>query len=288
MKGTSLLLLITLICKLTFAQVDLTKTDTTKSVYKGLATRKFYSVRYSSSSTNGVTTYKLNDKEVSKSTYDKYNNTWENMETCKPCILMTYDMNDKLLFKGIQYTDCAVGFWIEYYPNGKVKLIGHYKENITGDWTNAWERGFCSREDGVFTYYNDNGEELYSEYWKDGQFIKQVPEQSKTELWNVELTLDGVKVDKQVLTPKQVSEIKITPHFKNSSTAGTNITIKVIVSAVGHKQIEQSFTIDNFKTVDIQKMFDDAGIKSSETASCNLMIYNNAVNVFNYWLTVKQ
>ncbi len=62
MKQTALILLMTLICKLTFAQVDLTKTDTTKSVYKGLATRKFYSVGYSSSSTNGVTTYKLNAK----------------------------------------------------------------------------------------------------------------------------------------------------------------------------------------------------------------------------------
>jgi len=287
MKQTELILLLTFICNLTFAQIDLTKTDTTKSAYKGLETRKFYRVGYSSSSTNGVTTYKLNDKEVSKSTYDKYHSTWKNMETCKPCVLMTYDMNDKLLYKGIQYSDCRVGFWIEYFQNGKIKLIGHYKENESGDWNNAWDRGFC-RPDGAFTYFNETGEELYTEYWKNGQFIKQVPEQTKTELWNVELTLDSVKVEKQVLTPKQVSEIKITPQFKNSSTAGTNLTIKFLVSAVGHIQNEQTFTLDNFNTIDVQKMIDKIGIKPAETASFQLSIYNNDVNVFNYWLTVKQ
>ncbi len=286
MKRTSIALFTTLICNMTFAQVDLTKTDTTKSVYTGLEIRKFYRVGYSSSSTDGKTTYKLNDKEVSKSTYDKYHDTWKNMETCKPCILVTYDINDKLLYKGIQYTDCPVGFWIEYFPNGKVKLIGYYKENTSGNWDSAWDRGFC-RPDGTFTYFNDKGEELYSEYWKDGQFLKQVPEQAKTELWNVALTLDSMKVDKQVLTPKQVSEIKIIPQFKNSSTVGTNITIKFQVGAVGHTDVEQIFTIDNFNTIDVQGMFKKAGIKSSETASCALMIYNNGVNVFNYWLTVK-
>jgi hypothetical protein len=286
MKRTTFTILFGLIWTLTFAQVDTTMTDTTKSVYKGLETKKFYSVGYSSSSTDGIMVYKINDKEVSKSYYDKYHDTWKNMETCKPCILETFDLNDKLIYKGIQYTDCPVGFLIEYFPNGKVKLIGHYKENESGDWNNAWDTGFC-REDGAFTYFNDKGQKLYSEYWKAGQFIKQIPEQSKTELWNVELTLDSVKVEKQVLTPKQVSDIKIKPQFKNSSTTGTNITIKFEISAVGHKQISETFTPDKFKSIDAQKMLDEVGIKSPETASCTMYILNNGVNVFIYWLTVK-
>jgi hypothetical protein len=287
MKQLTSLIFSVLLYNLTFAQADTTITDTTKSIYKGISTRKFYGVGYSSSSTNGVTTYKINDKEVSEKTYNKYHDTWKNMENCKPCILETYDLNDHLYQKGIQYTDCAVGFWIEYYPNGKVKLIGHYKENPTGDWNNAWDRGFCSVKDGVFTYYNDKGEKLYSEYWSDGQFIKQVPDLHKTELWNVELTLDSVKVDKQILTPQQVSKIKITPKFKNSSTVGANITIKFEVSADGHKIYSQNFTLDNFKNIEVQKMFDDIGIKAGEKPSCTMYIYNNDVNVFNFWLTVK-
>ena len=279
-----------LICQLTFAQVDLTKTDTTKSVYIGLETKKFYQPEgdYSRRIQKGDTTYTHGGKEISKSTYDKFDSAWKNMETCKPCILMTYDINDILLRKTIQYTDCPVGFCIEYFPNGKVKLIGHYKENDSGDWKDAQDRGFC-REDGAFTYFNEKGEELYSEYWKDGQFLKQVPEQDKTELWNVALTLDGMKVDKQILTPRQVSNIKITPQFKNKLTIGTDITIKFLFSAVGHKEIEQTFTIDNFKTINVQRMFQEEGLNHSkpETVSCTMEIYNNGVNVFNHWLTVK-
>jgi len=288
MKRTSLILFITLICNLTFAQVDLAKTDTTKSIYKGLTTKKFYPVgTVSFSENNGVITYWLNSrKKISKSAYDKYHDSWENVETCTPCILMTYDINDKLISKGIQYMDCPVGFWIEYFQSGKVKFIGHYKENEKGDWNNAEKSGFC-RPDGAFTYFNEKGEELYSEFWKDGDFIAQVPEQTKTELWNVELTLDSVNVDKQVLTAKQVSKIKITPKFKNHSTAGTNIIIKFSVGAIGHKEIEQTFTIDNFKNVDVQKMCKAVGIKSSETALCKLMIYSNRINFINYFLTVK-
>jgi hypothetical protein len=286
MKNATLIFLLTFSCSLTFAQIDLTKTDTTKSVYQGLETRKFYRVGYSSSSINGVTTYRLNDKEVSKSTYDRYHSTWENMETCKPCILMTYDINEHLLCKGIQYTDCPVGFWIEYFPNGKVKLIGHYKENVSGDWNFSWNGGFCE-PDGAFTYFNETGEEIYTEYWENGDFIKQIPEQSKTELWNVEISIDNIKIDKQVLTPKQVSEIKFTPKFKNSHTDGTNLSVKFMVSAVGHMKVEQTFSIDNFNTIDVQKMIDKVGINSTETASFELCIYNNDVHVFTYWLNVK-
>jgi hypothetical protein len=286
MKPTTLILLLTCMFSLTFAQTEWAKTDTTKSVYRGLTTKKFYKVQYFSSSTNGVTTFKINNKEVSKTTYDKYYSTWKNMETCKPCILLTYDIDDKLLSKSVQYTDCPVGFWIEYFPNRKVKLIGHYKENVTGDWSHDWGSGNC-RQDGAFTYFSETGKELYTEYWKEGQFIKQVPEQTKTELWNVELTHDGVIVDKQVFTPKQVSEIKITPQFKNSSTEGTNLTILVSVSAIGHRPSEQTFTIENFHTIDVQKMIDDMGAQSTEKISFQMSIYNNGVNAFNYWLTVQ-
>jgi hypothetical protein len=286
MKRAIYTILIWFICTLTFAQIDTTMTDTTKSVYKGLLTKKFYKVNYSSSLINGVTVYKINNNEVTKSNYDKYHDNWINMETCKPCILKTYDINNKLLYKGIQYTDCRVGFWIEYFPNGKVKLIAHYKENESSDWNNAWNRGFC-KLDGACTYFNDKGQINYTEYWKQGEFIKQIPEQTKTELWNVLITFDNVKIGKKILTPKQVSEIIITPQFKNSSTDGTNITIKFKILAVGHKQISDTLTLEKFNTINVQEMLDKVGIKSTEAALCNMDILNNGVNVFSYSFTIK-
>ena len=157
---------------LIFSQSDTTITDTTTSSYRNLVEKKFYRLSYSSQTRDGTTIYKINEKEVDKATYDKYNTTWANMETCKPCILLSYDYNDNLLYKGIQYTDCRVGFWIEYFSNGKVKIIGHYKENKKENWENAYSQGLC-RKDGVWTYFNENGDKLYWESWEDGKLVKK-------------------------------------------------------------------------------------------------------------------
>jgi hypothetical protein len=287
LKQNTFLILAVLFCTQIFSQADTTKTDTTKSVYKGLTTKKFYSLGYSTQSKNNVTTYKINEKEVDMTTYNKYHDTWKNMETCEPCILLTYDYDDKLLYKGIQYTDCPVGFWIEYFPNGKVKIIGHYKENESGNWQNAYDRGFC-REDGAWTYFNETGDKLYSEYWKNGQFIKQEPEQPKTELWTVEITYNGNKINNQVFTPEQVGEIKINPKFKNSKRTGTDLTVKFEIATTGHKIVSQTFPLADFGKIDVKKMLLESGITPAETASCTIMIFNNGNNVFNSWLNVKK
>jgi hypothetical protein len=244
-------------------------------------------LQYSSLSQDNITTYKINGKEVDKATYEKYHDTWGTIETCKPCIVLAYDYNDKLLHKGIQYMDCPVGYWIEYFPNGKVKLIGHFKENEAGNWENAYERGFC-REDGVWTYFNETGKQLFSEYWKDGQFIKQVPEQSKTELCAVEVTYNSVSVKNQILTPKQVAEIKFNPKFKNSKRTGTNLTVKFEVAPIGHKIVSQTFSLADFSKINVQKMLLESGVTPTETASCSIMVFNNGDNVFNSWFTVKE
>ena len=88
---------------------------------------------------------------------------------------------DVLLSEGVYCTDCGVGFFKEFYPDGNVKLSGKYKENPTGNWKNY----NCQVEHGQWVYFKENGDTLYSEYWNNGEFIKQVPEQSKMEIWKV-------------------------------------------------------------------------------------------------------
>jgi len=87
------------------------------------------------------------------------------MELCTPCILLWYDTTETLLSKGIQYGDCRVGYWIDYYRNGKVKTIGHYKENPPG--------GFCS-ENGTWIYYKKDGSIHFYELWKNGVKVKKI------------------------------------------------------------------------------------------------------------------
>lgn len=282
MKPTIILLFTTLIFNSTFAQIVWTKTDTTKSIYRHLKTKKVYAV---SGYSNG-TEFKIEEKVVSKETFKKYFKTWENIEKCTPCIMLTYDINDKLIAKGIQYGECQVGYWIEYFPNGKVKLVGQYKENATGNWNNFLKENNCQKEEGIFTFYNANGEELYSEFWKDGQFIKQFPEQPKTELWNIEFTLDSVNINNKVLTCRQFNEINITPKFKNSSRTGANISIEFGVSIIGKKPFNKNLTTVEFKTIDVCKILEELDIKSPNSASCSMRIYSNDEMICDYYLTL--
>lgn len=257
------------------------------SVYRGLETKKFYSVNLSAQTKNGKTTYEVNGKKVSEDTYKKYESTWTNMETCCPCILQSYDENDVLLRESISCTDCGVGSFKEFYPNGIVKVAGHYKENPTGNWDNIWERGYCSIPNGQWTYFNETGDTLYSEFWNNGEFIKQVPEQKTNEIWKVELTLNGEPVDKMALTPDQVKQLVITPRFKNSSPIETNITIEFQVSAVGHKLNTKTFTIDNFNTIDVKQMLSEVGITSNKKSSFYLKVYNNDEFIAYFTLDIK-
>ncbi len=283
MKPTIILLFTTLIFNSTFAQIVWTKTDTTKSIYRHLKTKKVYAV---SGYSNG-TEFKIEEKVVSKETFKKYFKTWENIEKCTPCIMLTYDINDKLITKGIQYGEIQVGYWIEYYPTGKVKLIGHYKENSTGNWNDFFNDEDLQKEDGVFTFYNENGEELYSEYWKDGQFIKQFPEQVKLESWNIELTLDSMNINNKVLACREFNNIIITPKFKNNNTTGSNISIDFSVSIIGKKPYNKSLTIDEFKTIDVCKILEELDIKSPNSASCSMRINSNDEIICDYYLTLK-
>ena len=166
---------------------------------------------------------------------------------------MKYDNEDRLIRKAIQYTDCPVGYYIEYFPNEKVKLIGHYKEYKNTNWDNLSDINYCKR-DGTWTYFNETGNELYSEFWKDGEFIRQVPEQPKTELWDFGMLINGIETKQQTFTFEELKELTIVAKFKNKSYLGTNIKIRVDIRANGYKPIKKEFSLDNFHQLNISQL----------------------------------
>lgn len=276
--------LITIFLTIAFGQVFGQSDSST--IYKALETKKYYAVGLSTQTTNGKVTYQVKGKKVSKSTYDKFQSTYKNMETCCPCILKFYDENDYLFREAVYCTDCRVGAFKEFYPNGKVKLSGRYKENPSENWDDIWTRGFCDVLDGQWTYFNKKGDTLFSEFWKDGKFIKQVPEQKLTEIWDVELTLKGETIEKQQLTVEQVKELVVTPKFKNSNKDKVKLTINFEV-IFGHKQKKQSFTLDSFKNIDITKMLSDLGIPSDKETTFIMEVCNNGSLIERFFLNIK-
>lgn len=141
--------------------------DTIKTTYKNLEVKKFYSIMTESLTVNGKIYYKGNGKEITKEKYEEYIKSRSAMADCKPCILETYDENGKLQTKAVQYNDCNVGYFIAFYPNGKVKTIGHYRENESGVWEPLWDNGYCIKH-GRWLEYNEKGKVAKTEYYDFG------------------------------------------------------------------------------------------------------------------------
>ena len=278
---TSLLFILTFFAGTSYGQTD------TGIVYKNLKVKKFYAVSLSADLGDTEDKYMVNDKEVSRKTYRKFEKTWENINSCTPCILRSYDENDILLSEGVAYTDCNVGYFKEFYPNGQIKLSSHYKENPTENWYNIVTRGYCNVPDGQWTYYDENGAVQYSEYWKDGAFIKQVPEQNKREIWRVDLTLNGVPVNEQVLLPNQLKDLVITPRFKNSITEHSDLRVKFSVLAIGRRHLDPSFTLDSFKLFDLNSLLLKNGFTSQDDIAYSLSIWDRDKSIAYFHLNIK-
>lgn len=137
------------------------------SVYKDLKVKKFYSVATESVVADGKTVYKANGKLISQDKYEMIQASRGNITSCTPCILETYDENDKMVSKSVQYQDCNVGFFISYYPNGRIKTIGHYRENDTDVWEPLWDHGYCVKH-GTWTDYNEKGKPIKIERYDFG------------------------------------------------------------------------------------------------------------------------
>lgn len=137
--------------------------------YDKLDTLKFYDGSASAINDGKKMVYKVNDVVVSKEEYDKFNSVWHNIDKCKPCYLEHYTADDKLVAAGVQYTDCRVGDWKEFYPDGSVKISGHYKENHTGNWKSIFARGYCSVKDGDWISYSPKGDTTSVENYKEGK-----------------------------------------------------------------------------------------------------------------------
>ena len=264
-----------------FISINSFAQEAQSTVYRNLKTKKFYSVNTKASTKNGKTTYKVNNKVVKKSTYKKYHRTWKNMENCCPCILKSYDEKKVLLSEAVSCTDCLVGYYKGYYRNGTIKVIGHYKENPTGDWTNIYQRGYCSVKDGKWTYFNKKGKIKYIEIWDNGKFVEQQPSSKKVEIWEVDLMLNGIAVDTQRVTLEEFNQLEVVPRYKNANES-TTLMLKLGISAVGFKYIAREIKMRELKDEVINDMLKEAGITDLRKVNAQIGVYDKGKNIWNF------
>jgi len=244
--------------------------------YENLKTKKFYSLGIFFQYDSGESKYKVSDKEANKKTiYRKYEKTWGNMETHYPCILKSFDEDNSLLREAVSCTYCGVGSFKEFFSNGQVKPSGRYNENPTGSWDDIWNRNYSSTPDGQRIYYDEKGIILCSEFWKEGSFIKQIPEHTTTKNGEIDLTLNGDNVGQKMLLTDQLKDLIVTPKFENTSTYSVNLTAEFQVSALGWKSLKQIFTLDSFKLFNPNKYLLENGYKTQDKIKYESIVLND-------------
>lgn len=228
------------------------------STYGNLEVKKVYITSESNPNTNTRHSVIRNPLTM----HELYNlqSAWGKIDTCCPCILQFIDENNILRMDAIVCDGSIAGSFTEYYPNGKIKLQGNYKENQTDIWDFLLETGKCCYPDGIWTYFNENGDTLYAEFWDNENKFHQVPEQVEAEFLFMDLELNGEVNYSGMMSFDQVKDLYVTPYFKNSHREGINLTFNFKIIPVGHQPIIQSFALVDFKSVDVLKMLVDSNI----------------------------
>ncbi len=208
------------------------------------------------------TTYALDGKKTSARKYKKYKREFDNLDNCRPCIIQYLDSNDNITTEGIFYGDAIVGWIKEYYPNGKLKLQRQYTENTSGNWDAFFANGNLPKENGTWKYYDENGAFHHNEYWENGEFIKQDPEQTTFEIWCIETKLNNTDISDETISIQDLKNIIIVPRYKNSFRDNQAIIAEFQFNPVGHKTIHFTLPIDNVHLFNFDSLFNVNGIDS--------------------------
>ena len=85
----------------------------------------------------------------SKSKYvDNYKNVSSYMSKRSFFWIRLYNTKDQLIYDGLKYSDCRVGKFIYYWPNGRIKLTGEYSGYSYSDKTGYRIKGCSGKKKG--------------------------------------------------------------------------------------------------------------------------------------------
>lgn len=244
------------------------------SAYKNLEIKKHYSAGPYSSFYDYNGTYEINGIKVDSTSYINFSESWKSIPNCKPCILQTYGEYDIIITEAVSFLNNKIGYFKEFYPNGQLKTSGYYKENKSGIWDSTYLKDSVNIPVGLWTYYNEKGENNYTEQWDNGSFIKQTPEQLKPEIWKIELTLNGEDSNNKTLLAKEVNKLIVTPKFKYNKTPEVELIINFEAVTIGRKILLAS-NLEELKVVDIEQKLIENGFKSTDEIKFNFKVYNN-------------
>lgn len=258
------------------------------SFYKNIPIHKYFSkykgeIKYDA---HFKPSYYINNKEVSRSDYNKLYNQGE----CCPCLYQSYNDSDVLIYEAVTCGECVIGKYSEFYNNGKLKVKGQFATTNQKDFDKLYRSGQCDLKTGEWVYFKNNGETSYSEFWNNGIFIKQVPEQNKTEIWRTELMYNNnTPFNNEVLTPETFRQLTIHNFFKNKSRDSLDLKFEFYFAKPFLNNDYRIFIkADSIQFFDIRQYLIDNGFYKTEFGILSgLAIYNGTKRLSGYDLALN-
>jgi hypothetical protein len=204
---------------------------------------------------NGLLVYQVDGATVDSIQYSECQKNHLLMTNCQPCWSKVYDEEGMLLYEAATYTDCFIGGYRSYYPSGKVKTRGQFRSQAVRDSTETILPGTCSIKTGDWVYYQEDGTIDYEEIWNNGQFLQQIPNQEKSEVWAIDLTFFGGKFAPETATLRfdMVNKLTIQPLYKNANRAA-EVTGVIEISCANHPSKSSEFTPTSFPYLDLNSL----------------------------------
>ena len=156
-------------------------------------------LNYNVSLTTDYHNFFMNGIGITKEEFEHFEgSTSEERQNCCPCVFILKDINEKLVKEYYGCSECPMGFYNLYNPNGSIKVKGYYKEINSYELNRVKYSNQCSIKDGEWTYYDSLGNELYSKYWEDNVCLSTKPDNKTTVLSIESKQLDSLKWNSKI------------------------------------------------------------------------------------------
>lgn len=207
---------------------------------------------------------------------------------CEPCYLKTYNYNLHLLKEGVYHDKYGwIGYYKEYHENGKLKAAGRFKD-LTRQ--NKLKTYFDTYEKDVpicqWNHYDKEGKFQYSEFWEDGKFLMQVPEQQQPEIWKAKLRLNGEEVTAKYLSSNHIKKLVLEIGFKNTNKDSTGIELSFVIRTMLGKTISQTMAYEELKRFDLDQLLSNHQLSYKDCSTFEMMVNYKQVNIANYNLNI--
>ncbi len=164
-----------------------------------------------------------------------------------PVYIKAFNYHDTIAREGIFYKTRWYGE-VKKYKNGKIESIINYTPFAFGE---------KPIRDGFSTFFNQEGDTIHQDIWKEGNFVKELIPRSHNTIWKTNISLDSVNYDHRYTMSykqwKKFKNISVTPSYQNNQANGKELVIAICLLRDTEHLYTTNFHIEELTAKNLKK-----------------------------------